>query len=69
MICIPLMHLTLIHGIQVFSSPTSYGSNNLLNALIGRLGLKNDASLARMLEVALLLLSKIRHRPWRSAQR
>lgn len=40
----------------------SYNPDNLLNALIEKLGLKNDAALARLLEVAPPILSKIRHR-------
>lgn len=37
------------------------GANNLLDALIETLRLKNDAALARSLEVAPPVLSKIRH--------
>lgn len=39
-----------------------YDPNNLLDALIDRLGLKNDAALSRLLEVAPPVISKIRHR-------
>jgi hypothetical protein len=42
--------------------PDAYNPDNLLNALIERLELKNDAALARLLEIAPPLLSKIRHR-------
>lgn len=38
-----------------------YDPNNLLNALIQKLGLKNDAALSRKLEVAPPVISKIRH--------
>lgn len=39
-----------------------YDPNNLLESLIERLNLKNDAALSRALEVAPPLISKIRHR-------
>jgi hypothetical protein len=42
--------------------PVAYNPDNLLNALIERLELKNDAALACLLEIAPPLLSKIRHR-------
>jgi plasmid maintenance system antidote protein VapI len=42
--------------------PVAYNPDNLLNALIERLELKKDAALARLLEIAPPLLSKIRHR-------
>jgi plasmid maintenance system antidote protein VapI len=40
----------------------SYDPNNLLDILIERLHLKNDAALSRALEVAPPVISKIRHR-------
>jgi hypothetical protein len=40
----------------------TYNPNNLLDAVIKKLGLKNDAALSRMLEVAPPVISKIRHR-------
>lgn len=40
----------------------SYDPNNLLDRLIAKLNLKNDAALARSLEVAAPVISKIRHR-------
>lgn len=40
----------------------SYDPNRLLDALIERLNLKNDAALSRVLEVAPPVISKIRHR-------
>ncbi len=39
-----------------------YDPNNLLDALIQRMSLKNDAALSRALEVAPPVISKIRHR-------
>lgn len=39
-----------------------YDPNRLLDALIVKLNLKNDAALSRALEVAPPLISKIRHR-------
>ena len=38
-----------------------YNPNNLLDILIGKLKLKNDAALSRVLEVAPPVISKIRH--------
>lgn len=43
-------------------SQPEYNPNNLLDALIERMKLKNDASLSRLLEVAPPVISKIRHR-------
>lgn len=40
----------------------AYDPNHLLDALIDKLGLKNDAALSRALEVAPPVISKIRHR-------
>lgn len=39
-----------------------YDPNRLLDAIIERMKLKNDAALSRMLEVAPPVISKIRHR-------
>lgn len=39
-----------------------YDPNNLLDSLIEKMGLKNDAALSRALEVAPPVISKIRHR-------
>lgn len=39
-----------------------YNPDNLLNSLLDRMQLKNDAALARGLEVAPQVISKIRHR-------
>lgn len=41
---------------------TAYDPNNLLDSLIEKLNLKNDAALSRALEVAPPVISKIRHR-------
>ena len=40
----------------------AYDPNNLLDSLIEKLHLKNDATLSRALEVAPPVISKIRHR-------
>jgi hypothetical protein len=40
----------------------SYDPNRLLDALIEKMKLKNDAALSRLLEVAPPVISKIRHR-------
>lgn len=42
--------------------PETYDPDNLLNALIQRLKLRNDAALSRMLEVSPPVISKIRQR-------
>lgn len=42
-------------------SQQTYDPNRLLDALIERLNLKNDAALSRILEVAPPVISKIRH--------
>lgn len=42
-------------------SQQTYDPNKLLNALIDRLNLKNDAALSRALNVAPPVISKIRH--------
>lgn len=41
---------------------TNYDPDNLLDALIEKMGLKNDAALSRLLHVAPPVISKIRHR-------
>ena len=41
--------------------PRGYDPNHLLDTLIKKLGLKNDAALSRALEVAPPVISKIRH--------
>lgn len=40
---------------------TSYDPNRLLDTVLNRLNLKNDAALCRLLEVAPPVVSKIRH--------
>lgn len=40
----------------------AYDPNHLLDSLIAKLSLKNDAALSRILEVAPPVISKIRHR-------
>ncbi|MDB5798300.1 MAG: hypothetical protein JWP36_2202 [Paucimonas sp.] len=44
------------------TSQESYNPNRLLDILIEKLNLKNDAALSRALEVAPPVISKIRHR-------
>lgn len=44
------------------SDQVAYDPNNLLDSLIEKLHLKNDAALSRALEVAPPVISKIRHR-------
>jgi len=46
----------------VTTAERGYDPNRLLDALIEHLRLKNDAALARALEVAPPVISKIRHR-------
>lgn len=41
--------------------PNTYNPNHLLDILLGKMQLKNDAALARMLEVAPPIISKVRH--------
>ena len=45
---------------EITSSPT-YNPNRVLDAIIEKLQLKNDAALSRALEVAPPVISKIRH--------
>ena len=44
------------------SDQLAYDPNNLLDTLIDKLHLKNDAALSKALEVAPPVISKIRHR-------
>jgi hypothetical protein len=44
------------------TSQPGYNPDNLLDAMIEKLQLKNDAALSRALEVAPPVISKIRHR-------
>ena len=50
-----------MNGIELLQHP-AYDPNNLLDSLIDTLRLRNDAALARVLEVAPPVISKIRHR-------
>ncbi len=47
---------------STLAGQVAYDPNNLLDALIEKLKLKNDAALSRALEVAPPVISKIRHR-------
>ena len=47
---------------HALASQESYNPNHLLDILLGKMQLKNDAALSRMLEVAPPVISKIRHR-------
>lgn len=47
---------------QPITSQESYDPNHLLDVLLEKMQLKNDAALSRRLEVAPPVLSKIRHR-------
>ena len=46
---------------HALASQESYNTNHLLDILLGKMQLKNDAALSRMLEVAPPVISKIRH--------
>ena len=46
---------------KLLSSQKHYNPNRLLDAIIDKLQLKNDAALSRALEVAPPVISKIRH--------
>lgn len=56
------MNATHEHQEKKTSDQYQYDPNNLLESLIEKLNLKNDAALSRALEVAPPLISKIRHR-------
>ncbi|GAC1410423.1 MAG: hypothetical protein NVSMB6_10910 [Burkholderiaceae bacterium] len=47
---------------HALTDSAEYDPTNLLNGLIKKMGLKNDAALSRALEVAPPVISKIRHR-------
>src|SRR3954453_19812872 len=47
---------------HALSSQESYNPNHLLDFLLEKMNLKNDAALSRKLEVAPPVISKIRHR-------
>ncbi len=46
---------------MVIASQENYNPNHLLNTLLSKLKLKNDAALSRLLEVAPPVISKVRH--------
>jgi hypothetical protein len=48
--------------IKTLPDTTAYDPNKVLDAIIAKLQLKNDAALSRALEVAPPVISKIRHR-------
>ncbi|MQR02741.1 hypothetical protein [Glaciimonas soli] len=48
--------------IKELHEPETYDPAHLLDALIEKLGLKNDAALSRILSVTQTAISKIRHR-------
>jgi hypothetical protein len=52
----------MIMAHRALSSQEPYNPNNLLDVLLGKMELKNDAALSRMLEVGPPIISKIRHR-------
>lgn len=47
---------------NLLNNQLTYDPNNLLDTLMDKLSLKNDAALSRALEVAPPVISKIRHR-------
>jgi hypothetical protein len=59
---IPTMNNPHEQPVNLLNEPVGYDPNNLLDSLIERLNLKNDAALSRALEVAPPVISKIRHR-------
>ena len=46
---------------HALASQESYNPNHLLDILLSKMQLKNDAALSRLLEVAPPVISKIRH--------
>jgi hypothetical protein len=50
-----------MNGNEESENLLDYNPNRLLDALIDQLGLKNDAALSKMLEVAPPVVSKVRH--------
>src|SRR5471032_812695 len=53
---------------HALASQESYNPNHLLDILLGKMQLKNDAALSRLLEVAPPVISKIRHHRLPDAQ-
>ena len=58
---IQLTQMRKIMAHHALASQESYNPNHLLDILLGKMQLKNDAALSRMLEVAPPVISKIRH--------
>ena len=56
-----LTQMRKIMAHHALASQESYNPNHLLDILLGKMQLKNDAALSRMLEVAPPVISKIRH--------
>ena len=56
----PRTYLNIMSIKEITASPT-YNPNRVLDAIIEKLQLKNDAALSRALEVAPPVISKIRH--------
>ena len=54
--------MTTSQSNHTLTSQQTYDPNHLLDVLIEKLSLKNDAALSRALEVAPPVISKIRHR-------
>lgn len=48
--------------LEIQTEEVHYDPNKLFDTLIKQLGLKNDAALARLLEVSPPVISKVRHR-------
>ncbi len=57
-----IFYLEEIMAEHALSSQESYNPNHLLDFLLEKMTLKNDAALSRKLEVAPPVISKIRHR-------
>jgi hypothetical protein len=58
----PTMNSPHEQAVHRLPDQVAYDPNNLLDSLIEKLNLKNDAALSRALEVAPPVISKIRHR-------
>lgn len=58
---IAAVNLLNIMSIKEITSSPTYNPNRVLDAIIEKLQLKNDAALSRALEVAPPVISKIRH--------
>jgi hypothetical protein len=56
-----LLQKTVIMPLKELTASPSYNPNRVLDAIISKLQLKNDAALSRALEVAPPVISKIRH--------